>query len=71
MRRQWARGRGAHSIIVLDAHYERDGAIIFNHACILDGEGVVSKRLGSTYQSGRSPHWVKVKSSSTLACANV
>jgi ATP-dependent DNA ligase len=25
------------------------------------GEGIVSKRLGSMYRSGRSPHWVKVK----------
>jgi bifunctional non-homologous end joining protein LigD len=24
-------------------------------------EGIVSKRLGSTYRSGRSKHWVKVK----------
>ena len=30
-------------------------------ACKLGREGIVSKRLGSTYRSGRSPHWVKVK----------
>jgi len=24
-------------------------------------EGIVSKRLGSLYRSGRSPHWIKVK----------
>jgi bifunctional non-homologous end joining protein LigD len=24
-------------------------------------EGIVSKRLGSAYRSGRSAHWVKVK----------
>jgi hypothetical protein len=24
-------------------------------------EGIVSKRLGSTYSSGRSKHWLKVK----------
>jgi ATP-dependent DNA ligase len=23
--------------------------------------GIVSKRLGSLYRSGRSPHWIKVK----------
>jgi ATP-dependent DNA ligase len=23
-------------------------------------EGIASKRLGSLYRSGRSPHWVKV-----------
>ena len=27
----------------------------------LDCEGIVNKRLGSMYRSGRSPHWVKVK----------
>jgi hypothetical protein len=25
------------------------------------GEGIVSKRLGSPYRSGRSAHWVKLK----------
>jgi hypothetical protein len=24
-------------------------------------EGIVSKRLGSPYRAGRSPHWLKVK----------
>jgi ATP-dependent DNA ligase len=38
-----------------------DGEIIFKHACKLGCEGIVSKRLGSPYRSGRSPHWVKVK----------
>src|SRR6516165_4801024 len=47
--------------IVLNEHYEGDGDIIFQHACKLGCEGIVSKRLGSLYRSGRSPHWVKVK----------
>jgi hypothetical protein len=48
---------------------EGDGEIVFKHACKLGCEGVVSKRLGSHYRSGRSPHWVKVKRgrSATLA----
>jgi bifunctional non-homologous end joining protein LigD len=25
-------------------------------------EGIVSKRIDAPYRSGRSPHWVKVKS---------
>jgi bifunctional non-homologous end joining protein LigD len=29
--------------------------------CALGCEGIVSKRLGSPYRSGRSAHWVKVK----------
>ena len=47
--------------IVLNEHYEGDGEIIFKHACKLGCEGIVSKRLGSSYRSGRSPHWIKVK----------
>ena len=53
--------RGAHSTIVLNEHFEGDGEIIFKHACKLGCEGIVSKRLGSPYKSGRSAHWVKVK----------
>jgi ATP-dependent DNA ligase len=41
--------------------YEGDGNIIFKHTCKLGCEGIVSKRLGSLYRSGRSPHWLKVK----------
>jgi hypothetical protein len=33
----------------------------YREACKLGYEGIVSKRLGSPYRSGRSPHWVKVK----------
>ncbi len=47
--------------IVLNEFFEGDGAIIFKHACNLGCEGIVSKRLGSPYKSGRSPHWLKVK----------
>jgi bifunctional non-homologous end joining protein LigD len=42
-------------------HYKGDGDIVFKYACKLGCEGIVSKQLGSTYRSGRSPHWVKVK----------
>jgi bifunctional non-homologous end joining protein LigD len=50
-----------HPGIVLNEHYEGDGDILFAHACKLGCEGIVSKRLGSTYRSGRSPHWLKIK----------
>ena len=53
--------RGPHLGIVLNEYYEGDGEIVFKHACKLGCEGIVSKRLGSAYRSGRSPHWVKVK----------
>jgi hypothetical protein len=35
--------------------------LVFQRACQLGCEGIVSKRLGSTYSSGRSKYWVKVK----------
>jgi ATP-dependent DNA ligase len=38
------------------------------HACKMGLEGIVSKRLGSPYRSGRSRHWVKMKNP---ACAAV
>jgi bifunctional non-homologous end joining protein LigD len=47
--------------IVLNKHYEEDGAAVFREACRLGCEGIVSKRLGSTYRRGRSPLWLKVK----------
>ena len=53
--------RGLRPGIVLNEHYEGDGEIVFQHACKLGCEGIVSKRLGSTYRRGRSPLWVKVK----------
>jgi ATP-dependent DNA ligase len=31
------------------------------HACALGCEGIVSKRLGSHYRSGRADCWIKVK----------
>jgi bifunctional non-homologous end joining protein LigD len=53
--------RGPRPGIVLNEHYDGDGEIVFSYACKLGCEGIVSKRLGSSYRSGRSPHWVKVK----------
>ena len=53
--------RTPHPGIVLNEHYDGDGEIVFKHACKLGCEGIVSKRLGSSYRSGRSPHWLKVK----------
>jgi ATP-dependent DNA ligase len=35
--------------------------VVFRHACKLDFEGIMSKRLGSVYRSGRSRDWLKFK----------
>jgi hypothetical protein len=53
--------RGSPLRVVLDETFEEDGAIVCRGACRLGCEGIVSKRLGSRYRSGRSAHWVKVK----------
>ena len=47
--------------IVLNEHFDEDGAAVYRAACQLGCEGIVSKRLGSPYRSGRSKYWVKVK----------
>ena len=48
-------------------HLEGDGPTIFQHACKLGLEGIVSKRKGSRYLSGRSPHWIKSKNPESAA----
>jgi bifunctional non-homologous end joining protein LigD len=53
--------RRSHPGITLNEHYEGDGALIYEHACRFGCEGIVSKRLGSPYRSGRTDHWIKVK----------
>jgi bifunctional non-homologous end joining protein LigD len=45
----------------LSEHLHGDGMEIFEHACKIGCEGIVSKRVGSRYVSGRTSHWVKVK----------
>ena len=53
--------RGKHAGIAFNAHFIADGAIVYRQACALGCEGIVSKRLGSPYRSGRADCWVKVK----------
>jgi bifunctional non-homologous end joining protein LigD len=53
--------KGSHLGLVLNKHYEEDGANVFREACRLGCEGIVSKKLGSIYRRGRSPLWLKVK----------
>jgi bifunctional non-homologous end joining protein LigD len=45
----------------LSEHIQEPGDIVFRHACKLGYEGIVSKRLGSRYVSGRSRNWLKFK----------
>jgi hypothetical protein len=50
-----------HDGIAVNEHYEGEGATIYKHACALGCEGIVSKRFGSPYRAGRSPHWSRSK----------
>jgi bifunctional non-homologous end joining protein LigD len=47
--------------IVISEHTDEDGATIFQQACKMGLEGIVSKRLSAPYRSGPSRDWVKVK----------
>ena len=37
------------------------GDVAFRYACELGLDGIVSKRLGSSYRSGRSHDWIETK----------
>jgi bifunctional non-homologous end joining protein LigD len=50
-----------HNGIAANEGFTGEGATIYQHACALGCEGIVSKRLGSRYRAGRSAHWLKVK----------
>ncbi len=51
----------SHPGIEFNRTFDVEGSIVFHHACKLGCEGIVSKRLGSPYRSGRSADWIKVK----------
>ena len=54
--------RKARHDVRLNEHLEHpEGDVVFRHACKMGLEGIVSKRLGSRYRSGRSPDWLKFK----------
>jgi ATP-dependent DNA ligase len=60
--------RNAATGIQISEHLaEADAAIVFAHACKLGLEGIVSKRRGSRYVSGRSSDWIKLKNPNSPA----
>jgi ATP-dependent DNA ligase len=44
---------------------------VFQQACRMGLEGIVSKRLSKSYQSGRSRQWLKVKNPESLAMVHL
>jgi bifunctional non-homologous end joining protein LigD len=53
--------------ILLNEHVDGDGPTVFEHACRLGAEGIVSKRVDGTYRSGRCPVWIKVRNPASIA----
>jgi DNA ligase D-like protein (predicted ligase) len=63
-------GKAASPQLVFSDGIVGDGIRYFNEACRLGLEGVVAKRLDSTYRPGkRSSAWVKIKRQEMAACA--
>ena len=52
---------------VLNEHVVGDGPTVFEHACRLGAEGIVSKKVDGTYRSGPCPTWVKVRNPASVA----
>jgi bifunctional non-homologous end joining protein LigD len=48
-------------------HLAHDGPAVFEHACRLGLEGIVSKRIDSLYRSGPSKTWLKSKNPASEA----
>jgi bifunctional non-homologous end joining protein LigD len=53
--------RGCPPGVQFNQQITHPGDVVFRHACKLGLEGIVSKRLGSRYRSGRSKDWLKFK----------
>jgi bifunctional non-homologous end joining protein LigD len=56
-----ARPKGKAKLIRYVEHFEIGGDTILQSARKLSLEGIVSKKLGSSYRSGRSENWTKAK----------
>jgi bifunctional non-homologous end joining protein LigD len=56
------KANGKHRDIRYVEHFEADGAAVMESASKLALEGIVSKKLGAAYHSGRSESWTKAKS---------
>jgi ATP-dependent DNA ligase len=61
LRRRVAKAEMLEQAIQLSETITGDGAAIFRRACWMDLEGIVSKRIGSRYVSGRTRAWLKTK----------
>jgi bifunctional non-homologous end joining protein LigD len=53
--------RGSLPGLRVNEHLIHSGEVVYSHACRMGLEGIVSKRLGSPYRSGRTRDWLKFK----------
>jgi bifunctional non-homologous end joining protein LigD len=53
--------------ILVNEHVAEDGPMVFEHACRLGAEGIVSKKIDGTYRSGPCPAWIKVRNPASVA----
>jgi ATP-dependent DNA ligase len=53
--------------ILLNEHIAEDGLTVSAHACQLGAEGIVSKNVDDTYQSGPCRIWIKVRNPASIA----
>ena len=59
--------RSGDGIIYNDHDVGAIGIHLFEHACLLGLEGIVSKRRDSGYKAGRCKDWIKVKNPNSPA----
>jgi len=55
------RGQSRNGPIRYTEHFEERGSVIFNHACDMNLEGIISKLRDAPHRSGRSENFIKVK----------
>ena len=53
------------SVVRLSEQFETSGPLLLKHACRMHLEGIVSKRSGAPYRSGRGGDWLKIKCSAS------
>ena len=64
-------GKRKTSGVRFSEHLEGDGPTIFDHVCRMGLEGIVSKRIGSRYRSGRCAAWIKTKNPQAAAVLRI
>jgi bifunctional non-homologous end joining protein LigD len=60
-RLQYLMQKVVHPGVQFNEHIDGDGATVFEHACKLGFEGIVSKHRKHPYRSGPTKSWIKVK----------